>query len=120
MSLFEHKSQAVIPLSEFRLRMLRFGLFSAALLAGALGIGILGYRWTEQLSWIDSLLNASMILSGMGPANTMVSDSGKIFASVYALFSGIVFISSAGIMVSPVFHRIIHRLHAEVRDEDGE
>lgn len=77
----------------------------------ALVIGILGYRLTEGFSWIDALLNASMILSGMGPANELKTNGGKLFASFYALFSGIVFITTAGIVLAPIVHRFLHKFH---------
>lgn len=76
-------------------------------------IGILGYHIFEGLPWIDSLLNASMILGGMGPVNELKTEAGKIFASLYALFSGIVFIAAASILVAPVFHRFLHKFHIQ-------
>ncbi len=77
----------------------------------SLSIGVAGYRITEGFSWIDSLLNASMILGGMGPVNELMTAEGKLFASFYALFSGIIFLVAAGLIVAPVAHRIMHRLH---------
>lgn len=114
--MFEHKSAALLSRPAFLRRMMRFAALSACMITGALCIGIFGYRITENMGWIDALLNASMILSGMGPANNLNTDAGKLFASAYALFSGIVFVSCAGLLVSPVFHRIMHSLHAEIKD----
>jgi hypothetical protein len=88
-------------------------LVTMAIVATALLIGILGYHLIAGLSWVDSLLNASMILTGMGPVDPMKDTSSKLFASAYALFSGVVFLSAVGIVLSPVFHRIIHAFHMD-------
>ena len=79
-------------------------------------IGMVGYHFLESLSWIDSLLNASMILGGMGPVNPLQTDAGKIFASFYALYSGIILLASVGILVTPIFHRFMHRFHLELEE----
>jgi hypothetical protein len=93
--------------------------FAAAgiLLALALIIGIIGYHFLAGLSWVDSILEASMILTGMGPVSALTSNGAKLFASVYALLSGTVFLIATGIIVSPVIHRVLHRFHVE-RAED--
>ena len=96
--------------------MLRFGLFAAGIILFSLCIGILGYHYLESLSWIDSLLNASMILGGMGPVNPLQTNAGKIFASFYALYSGIILLASVGILITPIFHRFLHRFHLELED----
>jgi len=83
----------------------------------ALGIGVVGYHYIADLSWLDSLLNASMILTGMGPVDRMETCGAKLFASVYALFSGIVFLSASGIILAPVFHRIMHIIHLDEDDQ---
>ena len=87
--------------------------FSILLIAFALFIGMLGYHITEKMLWIDSFLNASMILSGMGPATTMTTVSGKLFAGFYALFSGLAFIAIFVMMLSPVIHRFFRSIHME-------
>jgi hypothetical protein len=74
---------------------------------------VIGYHFFEKLPWLDALLNASMILGGMGPVNPIVTSSGKVFASIYALFSGLIFLVVAGLQVAPVVHRIIHRMHLD-------
>ena len=79
----------------------------------ALGIGVAGYHWLGGLRWVDSLLNASMILGGMGPVDTLKSDAAKVFASIYALFSGLAFIGISGLMLAPFAHRLLHRVHLE-------
>jgi hypothetical protein len=84
-------------------------------IAIALGIGILGYHFIAGLGWIDSLLNASMILAGMGPVALLTSVPAKIFASAYALFSGLVFIAVASLLIAPFAHRILHRFHLDSR-----
>jgi hypothetical protein len=116
--MFEHRSEPLASQSEFASRMLRYSFFTAAIILFSLGIGILGYHYLESLSWIDSLLNASMILGGMGPVNALQTNAGKIFASFYALYSGIVLLASVGILATPVFHRILHRFHLELEGED--
>jgi hypothetical protein len=82
----------------------------------SLGIGIIGYHFIGGLRWVDALLDAAMILSGMGPVSPLASDAAKVFAAGYALFSGLILISATGIVLSPVFHRVLHRFHVEERD----
>ena len=110
---FEHHSQPLLPRSQF---ITRLGVHVAAgslLILLSLGIGILGYHYLEDLAWVDALLNASMILGGMGPVAVLTTTGGKIFASIYALFSGVLFLAAAGLMVAPVIHRLFHRLHLD-------
>lgn len=113
---YERHNQPLLPRRQFIDRLTRHVVFGVGLIAVSLGIGILGYHFFENLSWLDSLLNASMILGGMGPVNSLNTTGGKIFASVYALFSGIIFLVAAGVMVAPVVHRILHRMH--LNDDD--
>lgn len=117
MNMYEHRSQPLLPFDLFMRRVFNHALLGVALLAASLGIGILGYHFIEGLSWIDSILNASMILGGMGPVNELHTVAGKLFASFYALFSGSVFLVVAGIVIAPVAHRFLHRLHLEGPDE---
>ena len=86
------------------------------LLAAALVIGTLGYHYLGELPWLDAVLNASMILTGMGPVDPMRTNAAKFFAAAYALFSGLVFITTMAIALAPAFHRILHRFHADERD----
>jgi hypothetical protein len=109
--MYEHLSKPLLPKKEYYIRVLLHFLSGVSLILFSLLIGILGYHFTEGLSWIDSLLNASMILSGMGPANQIHTNEGKIFASIYSLFSGIIFLASVGIFFVPVYHRFIHKFH---------
>jgi hypothetical protein len=89
---------------------------SGALIGVSLGLGVLGYHFIAHLAWIDALLNASMILTGMGPVNPLGTTAAKLFASAYALFSGLILISASGIVLTPIFHRVLHRFHLEERD----
>ncbi len=81
-------------------------------------VGMAGYHWIAGLSWIDSLLNAAMILGGMGPVDEMTTVAAKIFASFYALFSGLVFVGAAGVLLSPLFHRLLHAFHLDAAEPD--
>ena len=105
-----------IPRRHFYHRFLLALALAGGLIGFSLSLGILGYHFIAGLRWVDSLLDASMILAGMGPVNTLTSDAAKVFASAYALFSGVVFISATGILLSPIFHRVLHRFHIEERD----
>jgi hypothetical protein len=89
----------------------------AAIILGSLTLGVLGYHLLEGLPWLDALLNASMILGGMGPVDALRTDGGKLFASIYALYSGLVVLVAAGILLAPIAHRIMHRMHMRT-DED--
>lgn len=93
--------------------MLRHGLAALSVLLASLGIGVLGYRITEGFSWVDSLLNASMILGGVGLVNVLRTEGGKLFASFFALYSGVAFLATASILITPLAHRQLHRLHLE-------
>jgi hypothetical protein len=93
--------------------IIRNSFIGLALIAGALYIGMLGYHLLERMSWVDSFLNASMILSGMGPAVTLATTAGKLFAGFYALFSGLAFIAIVVILLSPVIHKFFRKIHLE-------
>ena len=110
---YEHRKQPLASRKLFVRRVLRSLLIAMLILFFCLVIGILGYRYLAEASWIDSMHNASMILSGMGPVIEIHTVSGKWFSSLYALFSGIVFITNIGIVLSPAIHRLFHRLHLE-------
>ena len=110
---YEHRSQALLPRRLFLGRLLSHILVALGLLLLALGFGIVGYHVFEGLSWLDSLLNAAMILGGMGPVAQLQTVAGKLFASFYALFAGVVFLVIAGIVVAPIAHRLLHRLHLD-------
>jgi hypothetical protein len=95
----------------------RAAALAGGMVAGALLIGMLGYRFLNKESWVDAFLDAAMILGGMGPVARFDNDAAKIFAGCYALFSGLVFISTAAVLVAPWLHGLLHRLHAEADDE---
>ena len=116
---FEHRSAPLLDRMAFMRRMLRFAGVAAVLVAASLLLGVLGYHFICGLGWIDALLNASMILTGMGPVNEITTNAGKIFASAYALFSGVAFLSIVAVLLSPLAHRLLHRLHLEMSDEDS-
>ena len=111
--MYEHYKQPVLPFPAFLKRLLRHLGIAVLILAVSLGIGVIGYRMLAGLGWVDSLLNASMILGGMGPVDALHNVAGKLFASFYALYSGMVFLVAVGIIFAPVFHRILHRFHLE-------
>jgi len=115
--MFEHRSEPLATPAEFRRRMLQYGMITATMILFSLVIGILGYHFFESLSWVDSLLNASMILGGMGPVDVLKTNSGKIFASFYALYSGVILLASVGVLAAPLFHRVLHRFHLEIEAE---
>ena len=115
---YEKRGQKPIPKSDFYRRLLRTFMVILWLVGVSLGIGILGYHLIEGMDWLDSFLNASMILGGMGPVDPMKTDAGKFFAGCYALYSGLAFLVLAGLLFAPVAHRILHRFHYE-QEEGG-
>ena len=116
----EHKSRPLLPFHRFLLRVLRYFLVSLLLIIVSLAIGTLGYHSFGNISWIDAFYNASMILTGMGPVDTMNSNSAKLFSSFYALFSGIAFLSITAVLLAPIAHRLMHILHLGDYDAPGE
>jgi hypothetical protein len=110
----------ILSTKDFILRMGKFFLISMSFMVVSLLIGVLGYRHYANLSWIDSFYNASMILTGMGPGSILTTTGGKVFSSLYALFSGIVFLTTAAIFISPIAHRLLHLLHVDEDDEEAE
>lgn len=113
MGLFDYESrdQSMIARHHFVGRLARSALAAFCIVAVSLGIGVLGYHRLGEMTWIDAFLNASMILSGMGPVGILTNDGVKLFASFYALFSGIVIVFSTTILLAPVVHRFLHRFH---------
>ncbi len=109
--MYEHQKQPLASRRKFLKRLALNAVIGAAILFVSLGIGILGYHFLEGLSWLDSLLNASMILGGMGPVDRLQTPAGKIFASFYALYSGVVLLASVGVLAAPIFHRFLHHFH---------
>ncbi len=114
--MYEHKKKPLASPKVYYTRILKNIVIAIGILLISLGIGILGYNYFAGLRWIDSLHNAAMILSGMGPVfehPNEISNEGKIFSSIYALFSGVVFITNIGFIMAPAVHRFFHKLHLE-------
>jgi hypothetical protein len=111
--MYEHRRDRLLSRAKFARRVLLHFGFASGSVALALFVGMAGYHFLADLNWVDSLLNASMILGGMGPVDPLKSDASKIFASFYALFSGLVFIGLLGLLLAPFIHRVMHRLHIE-------
>ncbi|MEN6571611.1 MAG: hypothetical protein ABFD24_07210 [Anaerolineaceae bacterium] len=109
--MYERHDEPLLPRRKFYKRLFSHVLTSLGILGVSLGIGILGYGLLEHLSFLDALLNASMILGGMGPVNALQTVGGKIFASFYALFAGEIFLIAAGVIITPVAHRLLHLMH---------
>ena len=107
----ERKNQPLAPLGVFLLRLWRNFLGALAFLAASLGMGTLGYHYIGDVPWIDGLLNAAMILTGMGPVDPMKTTEGKLFATFYALYSGVAFLTMVAVMLAPVYHRLLHHFH---------
>ena len=118
--MYEHRHKPLLSRIKFLFRVLHHGMLAIGVVFIALGIGILGYHWFEGMSWIDAILNASMILGGMGPVTALNTVGGKLFASAYAIFSGLVFIGVMGIVLAPFAHRLLHRFHLEADEERNE
>jgi hypothetical protein len=110
---FERRHEPLVPLAVFVRRIVQTLVLATCVVAIALGMGILGYHILEDLPWVDAILNASMILGGMGPVNELHTTAGKLFASAYALFSGLIFVIVAGIVMAPILHRFFHWFHLE-------
>jgi hypothetical protein len=109
----EQKHQPLLPFSLFILRLLWSVALAVLVVLLALFIGVLGYHSLESLPWVDAILNASMILGGMGPVDQLHTTAGKLFASGYALFSGLIFVIVTGIVITPILHRVFHWFHLE-------
>lgn len=116
--MFEHRKQPLLTPAEFLGRIFRHVGVSMAILAGSLLIGVIGHRFLEGQPWVDAILNAAMILGGMGPVGELHSTAGKLFAAAYALYSGVVFLVVVGVLFAPIVHRALHRFHLDKADED--
>jgi hypothetical protein len=110
---YERRHEPLLAPRAWALRLVGHLALAAGLLGVALGAGAVGYHVTEGMPWIDAFLNAAMILSGMGPVEALRTDAGKLFATVYAIFSGVFFLAVAGLTLAPVLHRILHRFHLD-------
>lgn len=114
--MFEHKNEPLISLAEFRSRVVKFFLLAAGITAVWLGVGTVGFHYTTDLSWGDAAYNSAMMVSTMGPVFDVDSTIGKIFASLYALGSGLVFVVAVGLAFAPIIHRFFHVFHLDADD----
>lgn len=112
--MFEHRSDQVLPGRRFALRLLRHLLIAVGIVLVSLLGGIVGYEHFEHLDLRDAFLNAAMLLGGMGPVDTNLSPAGKVFAGVFALYAGLVFVVAAGVLLAPLVHRILHSVHCDL------
>ena len=115
--MFEHKSKPLLPRRKFYQRMARSAGVVAGIVVFSLFLGSAGYHYLDELPWIDALLNASMILAGMGPVDPVKSTAAKLFATFYALYSGIAFLTMVAILMAPLLHRFLHQFHLEDQNE---
>lgn len=116
--MYEQKKHPPIPTERFIKRVLLHAMIALALLLLSLMLGMAGYEHYEQLSWRSAFLNAAMLLGGMGPVDAPVTDGGKLFAGIYALYAGLVFLIVVGLVLAPVVHRIMHKFHWEQDQQD--
>ncbi len=110
---FERYHEGLLPRRAFLRRLTKFALISLALIVFSLLVGVVGYRLTESMTWVDAFLNSAMLMGGMGQVNALATDGGKIFAGVYALYCGLVELIAVGIFAAPIVHRFLHHLHLE-------
>ena len=111
--MYEHRNQPLLAPAEFSRSVTRHFALALLIVTAALGVGVIGYHLLVSLNWIDSSLNASMILGGMGPVDPLSTNAAKMFASFYALFSGLFFIGIASLIFAPFADRLLHRFHVE-------
>jgi hypothetical protein len=116
--MYERRTEKLLPVDRFLGRMAKTVCFALFFIFVALALGVFGYHHFAGLPWMDSLLNASMILTGMGPVDPMRTDAAKLFASLYAIFSGSVFLTAIAFMLAPVFHRLLHHFHLDDEAEE--
>ena len=117
-TLLEHRTSRLLPRGAFLVRLGWYWLFGSLFLGFSLAIGTVGYHITGKLSWVDAFLNASMILTGMGPVDKLETTTAKLFASFYAIFSGVSFLTFCGVLFTPIYHRFIHKFHLDLGDKN--
>lgn len=118
--MYEHRREPVLPVKHFLKRVMLHGVVAGMVLGASLFGGMLGYVRFEHLSLLDAFLNAAMLLGGMGPVQTPTTPGGKLFAGLYALYCGVVFLIVVGIVLAPVVHRALHKFHWGGDDENGD
>ena len=111
--MFEHRHEKLLPRNLFLKRLAKYALISLSLALASLVIGMGGYHFFEGFSWVDSFLNAAMLMGGMGPVGTLHTDAGKVFAGIYALYCGSIELVAIGIFAAPIVHRFLHHFHLE-------
>ena len=116
--MYERHNQKPLPRRHFARRLIMHWIVSLALIVGSLLFGMIGYHYYEELPWRDAFLNAAMLLGGMGPVDSPRTEGGKLFAGLYALYAGLVFLVAAGLVVAPALHRMLHLFHWENK-KDG-
>jgi hypothetical protein len=114
--MFEHRKQPLLKPREFLIRQIISLMVALGIILGSLLLGVFGYHYLEGMAWVDALVNASMLLGGMGPVNVLHTVAGKLFASFYALYAGIIFLVVVGVIFAPLYHRFLHRFHLEMED----
>jgi hypothetical protein len=117
--MFEHRHQPLLSRAQYARRQGRYAALALLLVGVSWAIGILGYMVFERMAFIDAILNSAMLLGGMGPVDQLHTDAGKLFASFYALFSGIIFLVAVAVLMAPVLHRILHHFHLESQNDDN-
>lgn len=113
--MYEHRTHPLLPWPHFLRRAARHFMWALLVVAAFVAVGTVGYHVFGQLDWIDGFVNASMIFSGMGPVDSMVTTAGKLFAAIYALLCGLVLFAVASVIMAPWVHRLVHRIHLDVR-----
>lgn len=117
--MFEHRSEPTLSRKEFLRRLGRHGVYAGALVMFSVMLGMAGYHWIAGFSWIDAFLNSCMLLGGMGPVGDLPNNSAKVFAGIFALYSGLVFLIVAAFLLAPVIHRVLHHFHWEKGPRDS-
>lgn len=116
--MFEKKRDRLLPRAQFIIRFIYSTAIGLIIVLLALLMGMWGYHYFQPMSWVDAFVNAAMILSGMGPVSPLTTVGGKIFAGIYALFSGFAIILIVGIIFSPVVHRFFHKFLLDSDDNN--
>jgi TRAP-type C4-dicarboxylate transport system permease small subunit len=116
--IYENKKEKLISFAKFKSRIMYAVYIDIILLSVSLLMGVMGYHYFNNLSYVDAFMNASMILGGMGPVDPLINNTAKIFAGVYALYSGIAFLTSFAILIAPVYHRFLHKFHLEEKEAE--
>ena len=118
--MFEHHHEKLLPRGRFIRRLIKFALISLSLVVVSLVIGMIGYYTFEGFSWVDSFLNAAMLMGGMGPVGVLYTEGGKVFAGIYALYCGSIELVAIGIFAAPIVHRFLHHFHLEGEHKQDE